>query len=70
MHIHDVDVAVCTMERANALMNGMLSAAAALSTASSGGVGKDVMMAASAAALASLSCVVIDEIHMLGDPMR
>lgn len=44
-----VDIAVCTIEKANSLLNRLLEENKALS---------------------SLGIVVIDEIHMIGDPHR
>jgi hypothetical protein len=55
-HFKDVDVAVCTIERANALVNVMMT-----THSSNPKQLKD---------LDCLAAVIVDEIHLLGDPSR
>ncbi len=63
-HIKDIDVAVCTIERANALLNVMMF------QASDGGGANGTGGVFMTPSLRLLASVVVDEVHLLGDPAR
>ncbi len=62
--LKDVDVAVCTLERANSLVNMLLCPIGPKQSSGSRSA------LAAAEALQQIVCVVIDEVHMLGDANR
>ncbi len=59
--IKKTDVAVCTLERANSLINSMLLKSS---------IPRSGPMAAPSCRIHELQCVVVDEIHLLSDASR